>query len=76
MYDDRDLTPGSKMKEAQLLGFPFLVIIGKEWTASQKLEVEERETQRKHILSLPEFIQFFKEKLEQKVDQQHLSRTQ
>lgn len=60
MYDDRDLTPGSKMKETQLLGFPFMVIIGKEWASHQKLEIEEREAQRKHILSLSDFIQFLK----------------
>jgi prolyl-tRNA synthetase len=61
MYDDRELHPGAKMKEAQLLGFPFMVIIGKQWAQNEKLEIEERETQRKHILSLTEFVHFIKE---------------
>jgi prolyl-tRNA synthetase len=43
LYDDRDLSPGVKFKDADLIGVPFRVNIGKK-LAEGKLELVNRRT--------------------------------
>jgi len=42
LLDDRVQSPGSKLKDADLIGVPVQVVIGKVWQAEGRLEVVER----------------------------------
>jgi len=42
LLDDRDERPGSKFKDADLLGIPYRVTIGKRFTADGVVEVRRR----------------------------------
>ena len=42
LYDDRDLRPGEKFVEAELLGCPLRVVVGKRSLESGELEVQVR----------------------------------
>lgn len=44
LLDDRDERPGSKFKDADLLGIPFRVTVGKSFTKNGVLEVRNRKT--------------------------------
>lgn len=45
VYDDRNVGPGNKFKDADLLGLPFRVVLGeRDFGASGELEVIERKT--------------------------------
>ena len=45
-YDDRDLRPGVKLNDADLLGMPIRVVVSKRSLATQSLEVKERSSQK------------------------------
>jgi prolyl-tRNA synthetase len=45
LYDDRDLSPGVKFKDSDLIGVPFRVTIGKKLPQG-KVEIVERETRK------------------------------
>jgi len=47
LLDDRDQSPGSKLKDADLVGIPIQVVIGKVWDRSRQLEVSVRATKEK-----------------------------
>jgi prolyl-tRNA synthetase len=42
VFDDRDERPGVKMKDADLLGIPLRLTIGKRGLAEGKVEIKER----------------------------------
>ena len=44
LYDDRDASPGVKLKDAELLGVPRIVVIGRG-LADGKVELRDRRTQ-------------------------------
>ena len=44
LLDDRDERPGSKFKDADLLGIPFRVMLGKTWEKEGKVEVRLRKS--------------------------------
>lgn len=46
--DDRDERPGVKFKDADLLGFPVRVVVGKKGFDSQQIEVVNRKTKEIH----------------------------
>ncbi|MDP3722212.1 MAG: proline--tRNA ligase [Candidatus Omnitrophota bacterium] len=51
LWDDRQQSPGSKLKDADLIGIPVQVVIGKVWQREQLLEVGLRST--KERLTVP-----------------------
>jgi len=53
MWDDRDLSLGTKIKDMLLNGIPYMVIIGKN-IESDQLEVEVRKTREKLLLTKEE----------------------
>lgn len=59
VLDDRELTFGSKMKDAKLLGFPYSIIIGKKYSETHNFEVENRKTSEKIFLNAEELVNFF-----------------
>jgi len=42
LYDDRDERPGSKFKDADLIGIPFRVTVGKTFEKEGKIEIRTR----------------------------------
>ena len=42
LLDDRDVSPGFKFKDADLIGFPIRMVIGKTWLKEKKIEVKSR----------------------------------
>ena len=44
LLDDRQQSPGSKLKDADLVGIPVRVVIGKAWQAGRQVEVSRRGT--------------------------------
>ncbi len=44
IYDDRDISPGMKLKDADLIGFPIRVIIGMKYKREGLLEIKIRKT--------------------------------
>ena len=56
VIDDRDLRPGVKFKDADLLGFPYQVVIGKKSLQEGKIELKDRTTGDKSSLSLDEAV--------------------
>lgn len=47
MFDDRKMSPGAKMKDLELMGFPFLVYVGRSWLKDNAAEVRDRGAQEK-----------------------------
>ncbi len=44
IYDDRDISPGMKLKDADLLGFPVRIVIGKKFKNEGVVEIKTRKT--------------------------------
>lgn len=44
LYDDRDLRPGEKFADADLIGIPIRVVVSEKTIAQGKLEVKDRAT--------------------------------
>ncbi len=58
LYDDRDERPGSKFKDADLLGIPFRVTVGKVFAKEGKVEMRLRRTGETSTISLKEAADF------------------
>lgn len=56
LYDERDVTPGVKFKDSDLLGIPWRVVIGKKTAALGKLEVKARNEKEATVLTELEFL--------------------
>lgn len=59
LYDDRKESFGVKLKDAELLGMPYIVIVGRDSDKGQ-YEFIERTTLEKHVKSYEEIIQIIK----------------
>ncbi len=56
LYDDRDERPGPKFKDADLLGIPYRLTIGKTFAREGKVEVRARKTGETEVLSPAEAV--------------------
>lgn len=54
--DDRDVRAGFKFKDADLLGFPFQVVVSERNLAEGKLEIKRRRDGEKHLLPTDEAL--------------------
>lgn len=54
LYDDRDVRPGEKFADADLLGIPHRVVISPKTLAADKVEYKARTAQSAELLSLDE----------------------
>jgi len=61
LVDERNDGAGVKFNDAYLLGNPYIVIMGKNYTSSGKIDLEIRKTKEKHNFSEEELINFLKE---------------
>lgn len=54
LYDDRDVSTGTKFADAELLGIPNRIVVSKK--TAGKLEVTSRRTNEMHMYSISEFL--------------------
>ena len=50
LYDDRDERPGVKFKDADLIGFPVRVVVGKKSLAKDRVEISTRREREKMLV--------------------------
>jgi len=51
LVDDREQSPGSKLKDADLVGVPVQVVIGKTWKQEGKLELVRRASKERNVVA-------------------------
>lgn len=56
LYDDRDLRPGQKFADADLMGIPYRVVISPKLVESSTLEIKARRASEPEVLSREEAI--------------------
>ena len=56
LYDDRDERPGSKFKDADLIGIPYRVVIGKRFAADGTVEIRRRRDGHTDIIPFAEAV--------------------
>jgi prolyl-tRNA synthetase len=59
LYDDRDLRPGNKFADMDLIGLPWQVVIGPRGLANGKAEVKNRRTGQREEIALDAVTQRF-----------------
>jgi prolyl-tRNA synthetase len=52
LYDDREAGPGEKLTDAELLGCPLRIVIGRKALAEGEVEAQERRNGREHRLAV------------------------
>jgi prolyl-tRNA synthetase len=56
LYDNRDLQAGAKLKESDLIGIPYQIIVGKNFTESAKIEFVNRKTGESEDLTIKQLM--------------------
>ncbi|MCM2325608.1 MAG: His/Gly/Thr/Pro-type tRNA ligase C-terminal domain-containing protein [Candidatus Woesearchaeota archaeon] len=59
LFDDRDVSPGMKFKDAKLLGMPYCITIGPKGLAGGYVEIEERKTGAKQTVGTDDVLNYF-----------------
>jgi prolyl-tRNA synthetase len=57
LYDDRDERPGAKFATLDLIGLPWQIIVGPKGLAEEKVEVKNRRSGERHMLSADDAVQ-------------------
>ncbi|MFN3467300.1 MAG: His/Gly/Thr/Pro-type tRNA ligase C-terminal domain-containing protein [Candidatus Brocadiales bacterium] len=65
LLDDRDLRPGVKFKDADLIGIPFRIVLGKKFTEGRQVELQERKGGDPTLLPLEAVLPEIKKRLGQ-----------
>ena len=58
--DDRDLNPGVKFRDANLMGVPYQLVIGEKTLRDRSVELIKRKNQQKEIIKINEIVNKFK----------------
>ncbi len=66
LLDDRDLRPGVKFKDADLIGIPIRVTVGDKGLANGMVEVYDRETKERENVGTEEVLKHVMDKIQQK----------
>jgi prolyl-tRNA synthetase len=61
LVDDREDSPGRKFNDADLIGIPYHVVIGKKNLANGNVEIKNRQTSNVQIVGMNNVIQYFQE---------------
>ena len=61
VLDDRAVSIGVKFKDAQLIGFPIQIVLGKAYLAEGQFEVVQRATGDKQLMSADQLLVFLQE---------------
>jgi prolyl-tRNA synthetase len=64
LLDDRDERPGVKFKDADLIGIPFRITIGKKALAQGKVELRNRKKKEIELVEISKIADVVKEELE------------
>lgn len=56
LYDDRDMRPGEKFADADLLGIPYRVVISNKTVAAKQLEIKQRDSAETVMMEPRAFI--------------------
>ena len=59
VFFDKDATFGENVKDAKLLGFPYIVIVGRKFSESKVLELECRRSGKKYFVAMSDVVNFF-----------------
>ncbi|MDQ7055387.1 MAG: proline--tRNA ligase [Persephonella sp.] len=59
LYDDRDISPGAKFKDADLIGIPYRIVVGKK-VKEGKVELQKRASGEKEEIEIAEVEEFLK----------------
>jgi len=59
-YDDRDVSPGEKFADADLLGFPYRITVSPKTLAENSVEVKARKSDEMKLVSLDEIVETVK----------------
>ena len=51
LFDDRKLSPGAKMKDLELIGFPYVILVGRTFADEGQVELRHRATGESETLS-------------------------
>jgi len=62
LLDDRDLRLGFKLKDSDLIGIPYKLIVGKAFTNEKKVEIEARNGE-KTLIEVSEVLSWIKERI-------------
>ncbi len=65
LFDDRPQRPGFKFADAELIGFPYLIVVGSRGVAEGKVEVKCRRTGEKLDIATDEAVNYVVEQIEQ-----------
>jgi prolyl-tRNA synthetase len=68
LYDDRDERPGSKFNDADLLGIPYRLTVGKTFEKEGKVELRSRKTGETTILALDEAVAHISDRIRQAME--------
>lgn len=63
LFEDRDISPGEKFKDADLIGIPLKLILGKTFINEGLIELKTRQDGKVYKISENELIKFLKERL-------------
>ena len=63
LLDDRDLRPGVKFKDADLIGIPLRIVLGKKFTEGGQVELQERKGGDPVLLPLEAILPEIKKRL-------------
>ena len=69
IIDEREEQAGAKFFEADLVGYPYKIIMGGNYRGSGKVELEDRMTGTKETMSKEDLIRFFRGKFNANVGQ-------
>ncbi len=63
LYDDRDIRPGVKFKDDDLIGVPYRITIGEKNLANGKVEFKHRSDKDAQLIDVDQIVEFVKEKI-------------
>jgi prolyl-tRNA synthetase len=69
LLDDREQSPGAKLKDADLVGIPVRVVIGKVWQRERSLELVLRATKEKALVKPDRLVEAVRKLLDKVIVQ-------
>ncbi|KAI8050248.1 hypothetical protein BDF22DRAFT_778060 [Syncephalis plumigaleata] len=73
VLDDRyGLSAGWRLKDADLIGYPWLVVLGKTWANEKRVELQHRFTKERWLLSTDELLLRFQNIAQNEVGYRHI----
>ncbi len=60
LYDDRDIRPGNKFADSELLGVPFRLVISEKLLNQSTIEIKERKSDEVFLIPMNDLEEFIK----------------